>query len=48
MWLQYRPSEGPLKGLRIKAQYASVRQAGNVRSEQPEFRFVADYTMLVR
>jgi hypothetical protein len=48
MWLQYRPSEGPLKGLRIKAQYSSLRQAGNVRSEQPEFRFVADYTMLVR
>ncbi len=48
VWLQYRPSEGPLKGLRIKAQYSSLRQAGNVRSEQPEFRFVADYTMLVR
>jgi hypothetical protein len=48
VWLQYRPSEGPLKGLRIKAQYSTLRQAGNVRSEQPEFRFVADYTMLVR
>jgi hypothetical protein len=47
-WLQYRPSEGPLKGMRIKAQYSSLRQAGNLRSEQPEFRLLADYTMLVR
>ncbi|MET0677239.1 MAG: OprD family outer membrane porin [Bradyrhizobium sp.] len=48
LWLQYRPSEGPLKGLRVKAQYSSLRQAGNVRSDQPEFRFLADYTILVR
>ena len=48
VWLQYRPSEGPLKGLRIKTQYSEVWQDGNVRSNQPEFRFIVDYTVLFR
>jgi|GEM_PF-1016146 len=48
LWLQYRPSEGPLKGLRIKTQYANVWQQGNVRATQPEFRFIVDYTVLFR
>jgi hypothetical protein len=48
LWIQYRPTEGPLKGLRIKTQYANVRQDGNVNSNQPEFRFIVDYTVLLR
>ena len=48
VWLQYRPSEGPLKGLRIKTQYSNVWQNGNVRDTQPEFRFIVDYTVLFR
>jgi hypothetical protein len=48
VWLQYRPTEGPFKGLRLKTQYSQVRQAGNVRSTQPEFRFILDYTVLFR
>jgi hypothetical protein len=48
LWIQYRPSEGPLKGLRVKTQYANVWQDGNVRSTQPEFRFIVDYTVLFR
>ena len=48
LWIQYRPSEGPLKGLRVKTQYGNVWQDGNVRSSQPEFRFIVDYTVLFR
>jgi len=48
LWVQYRPSVGALKGLRIKAQYANVWQDGNVRETQPEFRFIVDYTVLFR
>jgi hypothetical protein len=48
VWLQYRPTEGPLKGLRLKVQYADIWQLGNVRSTQPEFRFIADYTVLFK
>jgi hypothetical protein len=48
LWVQYRPSEGPLKGLRVKVQYANLWQEGNVRDNQPEFRFIVDYTVLFR
>jgi hypothetical protein len=48
LWAQYRPSEGPLKGLRVKVQYADVWQNDNVRADQPEFRFIVDYTVLFR
>jgi hypothetical protein len=48
VWLQYRPTEGPLKGFRLKTQYSSLWQAGNVRETQQEFRFIIDYTVLFR
>ena len=48
LWAQYRPSDGPLKGLRVKLQYSDLWQQGNVRSPQPEFRFIVDYTVLFR
>jgi hypothetical protein len=48
LWIQYRPTEGPLKGFRVKVQYANVWQQGNVRSSQPELQFVVDYTVLFR
>jgi hypothetical protein len=48
LWIQYRPTEGPLRGLRIKTQYSSLWQDGNVRDVQPEFRFIVDYTVLFR
>jgi hypothetical protein len=48
LWIQYRPTEGPLKGFRLKTQYANVWQQGNVRESQPEFRFIVDYTVLFR
>jgi len=48
VWLQYRPSSEPLKGLRTKVQYSTVWQEGNVRVAQPEFRFIVDYTVLFR
>ena len=48
LWIQYRPSEGPLKGFRLKSQYSLGRQDGNARDVQPEFRFIVDYTLLVR
>lgn len=48
VWLQYRPSQGVLKGLRLKAQYSNVWQHDNVRGSQPEFRMIADYTVLFR
>ncbi len=47
-WLQYRPTAGPFQGLRVKVQYGNVRQDDNVRDNQPEFRFIVDYTMLFR
>ena len=46
LWLQYRPTEGRLKGFRFKTQYTNVWQDGNVRDAQPEFRFIVDYTVL--
>ena len=48
LWIQYRPTVGPLKGFRIKTQYSDVWQEGNVRAVQPEFRFIVDYTVLFR
>jgi outer membrane OprD family porin len=48
LWIQYRPTEGPLKGLRLKVQYGSVWQQGNVRDPQPELQVVIDYTVLFR
>ena len=48
LWIQYRPTEGPLKGFRLKTQYSDVWQDGNMRNPQPEFRFIADYTILFR
>jgi hypothetical protein len=48
LWIQYRPTEGPLKGFRLKTQYANVWQQDNVRDTQPEFRFIIDYTVLFR
>lgn len=48
IWLQYRPSDGPLKGFRMKTQYSSLWQQGNVRDVQPELRFIIDYTVLFR
>jgi outer membrane porin, OprD family len=48
LWAQYRPSDGPLKGLRVKLQYSDLWQQGNVRSPQPEFRAIVDYTVLFR
>ena len=48
LWIQYRPTEGPLKGFRLKTQYSDLWQQGNTRSVQPEFRFIIDYTVLFR
>jgi hypothetical protein len=48
LWIQYRPTEGPLKGFRLKTQYTDLWQQGNTRSVQPEFRFLIDYTVLFR
>ena len=48
VWLQYRPTEGPFKGFRLKLQYADVWQDKNKRVDQPEFRAIVDYTILLR
>lgn len=48
LWIQYRPNDGLLKGLRVKTQYSTLWQQGNVRDAQPEFRFIVDYTVLFR
>jgi hypothetical protein len=48
LWIQYRPTEGPLKGFRLKTQYSDLWQQGSTRSVQPEFRFIIDYTVLFR
>ena len=48
LWVQYRPTEGSLKGFRAKVQYGDVWQQGNMRDDQPEFRFILDYTVLFR
>jgi hypothetical protein len=48
LWIQYRPTEGPLKGFRLKMQYENVWQQGNVRNTQPQFQFIVDYTVLFR
>jgi hypothetical protein len=48
VWLQYRPTEGPLKGFRLKVQYADVWQQGNVRNPASELRFIVDYTVLFK
>ena len=48
LWVQYRPTEGFLKGFRFKTQYSVAHQLGNVRADQPEFRFIVDYTTLFR
>jgi len=46
LWVQYRPSEGTLKGFRFETQYSDIWQQGNVRAVHPEFRFLVDYTVL--
>lgn len=48
LWIQYRPTSSPLQGLRVKMQYSSFWQAGNVTNPQSEFRFIVDYTVLFR
>ena len=48
LWIQYRPTEGRFKGFRLKTQYSDVWQGGNVSNDQPEFRFLIDYTLLFR
>jgi hypothetical protein len=48
LWAQYRPADGPLKGVRLKLQYAAARQQGQLRERQQEFRFIVDYTVLFR
>jgi hypothetical protein len=48
LWIQYRPTDGPFKGFRLKTQYSSLWQQGNVREMQSEFRFIVDYTVLFR
>ena len=48
LWIQYRPTEGPLKGFRLKMQYGNVWQQGNARNNQPELQFIVDYTVLFR
>lgn len=48
LWAQYRPTSGPLQGLRVKVQYSDLWQNGNIRNPQPEFRFIVDYTVLFR
>jgi hypothetical protein len=48
LWAQYRPTSGPLQGLRVKVQYSDLWQNGNMRNPQPEFRFIVDYTVLFR
>ena len=44
--LRYQPSEGRWKGLSVWARYGDVfsKNAG-VRDEQPEFRFIVDYSI---
>lgn len=48
LWVQYRPTSGPLQGLRVKMQYSDLWQQGNMVNPQPEFRFIVDYTVLFR
>jgi hypothetical protein len=48
LWVQYRPTSGPLQGFRLKTQYSSLWQSGNVTNPQAEFRFIVDYTVLFR
>jgi hypothetical protein len=48
VWLQYRPTSGPLQGLRFKTQYSNLWQPGNTRNPQTELRIVFDYTVLFR
>jgi hypothetical protein len=48
LWIQYRPTSGPLQGFRVKTQYANIWQSGNVTNPQAEFRFIVDYTLLIR
>jgi hypothetical protein len=48
LWIQYRPTEGPLKGFRLKTTYGTVWQQGSMRNSQPELQVVVDYTVLIR
>ncbi len=44
--LRYQPSEGHFKGLSVWARYGDVYSKGaGVRDDQPEFRFIVDYTV---
>jgi len=44
--LRYQPSDGHLKGLSVWARYGEVFSKGaGVHSDQPEFRFIVDYTV---
>jgi hypothetical protein len=48
LWLQYRPTTGPLQGFRLKTQYSNLWQQGNLRNPRSELRVVVDYTVLFR
>jgi outer membrane porin, OprD family len=48
LWVQYRPTDGPFKGFRLKVQYSDLWQSGNVTNPQSEFRVILDYTLLFR
>ena len=48
LWLQYRPTSGPLQGFRFIVMYSDVWQQGNIRDPQPELRLIVDYTVLLR
>ena len=39
LWIQYRPTEGPLKGFRLKTQYSNLWQQGNVRESSAGISF---------
>jgi hypothetical protein len=44
--LRYQPSEGRWKGLSVWARYGDVfSENAGVRDEQPEYRFIVDYTI---
>ena len=37
LWIQYRPTEGPLKGFRAKVQYANILAARATAGQQRNF-----------
>ena len=48
LWLQYRPTSGPLQGFRLKTQYSNIWQQHDSHNPQSELRVVVDYTILFR